>query len=197
MSDQHPGSDDPQHSDGSKFDTAAYQAAGDYGTVVERPKQLRTLRNLTILSLVLYVIYSVISGIIATDEGLIEESMRQTGMLTDAQIEEGLEGAVVWGLLTTIVLTVLAVILYIVVLIGVSMAKNWGRIIGIVLAIVGGLFTLFGLVTSFGNMDLIPGLTIASAVITVIWLAVTVGWLVVAFSAPVRRYFAAPPQSRV
>lgn len=205
MSTEYPGPDHsgqyPQQSqqpvDGGKYNTAAYQPMGEYGTVVERPKQLGTLRNLTIVSLVLYVISSVVGIFTAMDETLIEESLRQSGTMTEAQIEEAMEMSMVFGLLTAIVMAVVTVILYIVVIIGVALAKNWGRILGIVLAIIGGLFMLFGLVTSFTNMDLAPGLTIASAVITVVWLAVSIWWLVVAFSAPVRNYFATPPQARV
>lgn len=197
MNEQNPGPDHPPQNTGAKFGTDAYRSTGEYGTVVERPRQLSRLRTLTIVSLVLYLISSVIGAMIAMDETLIADTMRQTGMVTESQIEEAVEGAVVWGLVTSIGFAVFAALLYAVVIIGISLAKNWGRILGIVLAIIGGLVMLFGLVTSLGSLSLLPALTITSAVITVVWLAVTVLWLVVAFSAPLRRYFAAPRQSRV
>lgn len=196
MIDQNPGPDHPPQSAGSKYGTNAYQSTGEYGTVVERPSQLNRLRTLTIVSLVLYLISSAVGAMIAMDETLIAESMRQTGMVTESQIEDALEGAKVWGLVTSIGFAVVAALLYAAVIIGLSLAKNWGRVLGIVLAILGGLVMLFGLLTSLGSLSLLPKLTIASAVITVIWLAVTVWWLVVAFSAPLRRYFAAPRQTR-
>lgn len=195
MHEQHPAPDHPRQSADSKYGTNAYQSAGEYGTVVERPSQLSRLRTLTIVSLVLYLISSAVQALIATDETVIEESMRQTGMLTESQIEEAVEGAMVWGLVTSIGFAVVAALLYVVVIIGLSLAKNWGRILGVVLAIIGGLVMLFGLLTSLGSLSLLPELTIASAVITVIWLAVTVWWLVVAFSAPLRRYLAARRQT--
>lgn len=196
MTDHNPAPDHPPRSPESKFGTSAYHEAGEYGTVVERPSQLGRLRTLTIVSLVLYLISSVVGAIMAMDETLIEESMRQTGMLTESQIEEAVAGAVVWGLITSIGFAVLAALLYVAVIIGLTLAKNWGRILGIVLAIIGGLVMLFGLVTSLGSLSLLPGLTIASAVVTVLWLAVSGWWLVVAFSAPLRRYFAAPRETR-
>lgn len=196
MNEQDLGPQHPPQSAGSKYGTDAYRSAGDYGTVVERPAQLRRLRTLTIASLVLYLLSSVVGAIIAMDETLIAESLRQSGMLTESQIEEALEGAVVWGLLWTIGTSVLVGLLYAAVIIGLSLARNWGRVLGIVLAIIGVLVMLFGLVTSLTSLSLLPGPTIASAVITVAWLAVTGWWLAVAFSAPLRRYFAAPRPSR-
>ncbi len=181
---------------GSKYNTAAYQPMSEYDTVIERPKQLGMLRNLTIISLVLYVISAVVGAIIAMDETIIEESLRQSGVLTEAQIDEAMQGAGLAGLVTTIIMTVVVVVLYIVVLIGVSVAKNWARILGIVLAIIGGLFTVVGLVMSLGDFTIAPTLISISAVLTAIWLAVSIWWLVTAFSAPVRKYFKTPPQAR-
>lgn len=197
MNEQNPAPDHPRPSADSKYGTNAYQSAGEYGTVVERPSQLSRLRTLTVVSLVLYLIYSVVGALIAMDETVIEESMRQTGMLTESQIEEAVEGAAVWGLVTSIGFAVVVALLYVVVIIGISLAKNWGRILGIVLAVIGALVMLFGLLTSLGSLTLVPGLAITSAVITVFWLVVTGWWLVVAFSAPLRRYFAAPRQAPV
>lgn len=197
MNDHSPTPDHPSQRDGSKYGTNAYQSAGEYDTVIERPRrQLGRLRTLAIVSLVLYLISSAVGALIAMDETLIAESMRQTGLLTETQIEEATPGAVVWGLLTSIVFAVVPALLYVAVIIGLSLAKNWGRILGIVLAIIGSLVMLFGLLTSLGSLSLVPGLTVTSAAITVIWLAVTVWWLVLAFGVPVRRYFAAPRQTR-
>ena len=196
MNEQELGPEHPPQSTGSKYGTDAYRPADEYGTVVERPAQLGRLRTLTIVSLVLYLLSSVAAAIIAMDERLIAQSLRQSGMLTEPQIEEAIEGAVVGGLLWAIGTSVLVGLLYAAVIIGLSLARNWGRVLGIVLAILGILVMLFGLVTSLGSLSLLPVPTIASVLLTVVWLAATGWWLAVAFSAPLRRFFASSRASR-
>lgn len=194
MNTQNPDRDQPQQpsqsGQSSKFRTAAYDPTRTYDTVLGRPRQLEVLRKLTIVSFVLYLVSSVVGTIMAMDESLMRHSLEQTGAFTETQINDALEGAATIGLITSIVMAAVAVILYVVVIIGVSRAKNWGRIMGIVLAIIGGLFTLYGLVTSLGDFAVAPGLLTVSTVIIVAWLAVTIWWIIIAFNTHVRSYFA-------
>lgn len=202
MTTEHPHPDhsgsDLQHTSPTrnKYNTAAYQPMDQYGTVAQRPKQLGTLRNLTIFSLILYVLSAVPGMIVATDKAVVEQKLRESGTLTEAQIDEMLEITLLTGMITTIIMMLLAIVLYIVVLVGISKAKNWGRILGITLAILGGVETLVGIVRSFGDISAAPTLTIVSLVIGGIWLLVSIWWLVTAFSAPVRNYFTTPPHAR-
>lgn len=202
MTSEHPqpghSESDPQYPApaGNKYNTAAYQPMDQYGKVAHRPKQFGRLRNLTIVSLILYALSAIPGMIVATDKAVVEEALRESGTFTETQISEMLEVTLLTGLITTLVLTLVAVVLYLVVLIGISKAKNWGRILGIVFAILGGVVTLVGVVLSIGDLSAAPTLTIMSFVISGIWLLVSVWWLVTAFSAPVRNYFKTPPQAR-
>lgn len=181
---------------GSKYNTVPYEPMDRYNTKVQRPRQVGILRNLTLVSLILYVVSAIPAVIVATDEALVEQTLREAGTLTQAQIDDMLDATVFTGMITTIVTTALAVILYLVVLFGIAKAKNWARTLGIVLAIIGGLLTLFGFVTSFGGLSAAPTLTIMSLVLGGVWLIVTIWWLVTAFGAPIRLYFATPPHER-
>ncbi|WFP17344.1 hypothetical protein [Citricoccus muralis] len=181
---------------GNKYNTAAYQPAGQYGAPLQRPKALATLRNLTIISAVLYVISSIIGVIAGMDEELIAQQLRDAGGLTEAQIEEFLDASMMIGVITVIGISVVGLIMYTVVIIGVSLAKNWGRILGIVFAIIGLLYTVFGVISGGLDYAVSSPLMIASTVVSVIWMLVSILWLVKAFSAPVREYFATPPQAR-
>lgn len=181
---------------GTKYNTSAYQPAGQYGAPLQRPKALATLRNLTIISAVLYVVQSIFGVIAGMDEDLIVDQLQSAGGMTDAQIEEFLDATMMIGLITTLALSIISLILYVVVIIGISLAKNWGRIMGIVFAILGLLFSIFGMVSGGLEYLVASPLMIASTAVSVIWIAVGIFWLVKAFSAPVREYFATPPQAR-
>lgn len=181
---------------GSKYNTTAYQPAGQYGAPLQRPQALATLRNLTIVSAALYLVSMIVGVITSMDEDLIAEQLRATGVMTDAQIEEALEMSMTFGIISVVATGLVALIIYVVVIIGVSMAKNWGRILGIVFAIIGLLFTVFGTISGGIGYAISSPLMIVSTVISVIWMVVSILWLVKAFSAPVREYFATPPQAR-
>lgn len=182
---------------GNKYNTAAYQPAGQYGAPLQRPKGLDTLRNLTIVSAVLYLVSMVIGVIVGMDEELIAEQLRATGGITESQIQEMLDVSIMIGILTVLGTGLIALIIYVVVIIGVSKGKNWGRILGIVFAIIGLLFTLFGTISGGVTNAVSTPMMIVSTVVSVIWMLVSILWLVKAFSAPVRQYFATPPQARV
>ncbi|WBL19027.1 hypothetical protein [Citricoccus sp. NR2] len=181
---------------GTKYNTAAYQPAGQYGAPLQRPRALDTLRNLTLISAGLYLVSTIISVFTSLDEDLIAEQLRSTGMLTETQIEESIEFGLISGLVTVLATGLIALILYVVVIIGVSKAKNWARILGIVLAIIGLLFTVGGTLMGGIGAAFASPLMIASTVVLILWIVVSVLWLIKAFSAPVREYFAAPPQAR-
>jgi len=177
----------------SKFNTTVYDSTKTYDSVQGRPKKFDKLRKLTVVSFILYLLSSVVGTIMAMDESLLRRSLQETGALTETQIEDALEGTTTMSITVSIVMAAVATILYVVVLIGVSRAKNWGRVMGIILAIVGGIFTLSGSAMSIGDFTVAPVLLTVSTVIIVAWIVVSILWLITAFNPQVRNYFKSLP----
>ena len=176
---------------GSRYGTQPYAAPG-YGVqpgtpygVVPEPAKFPTLLKLTLTSLVLYVLSS-LPGLFGGEESVAQmrDSLRQSG-LTPEQVDEALP--VIGGAATAgaIVSLLIGVVLYALVYFTLRGAKNWARILGIVLAILGTLAAVGG-VFSFLAMPGIGG--VLASVLSLALVIVNILWLVHAFAPEVAAY---------
>lgn len=167
---------------GGRYGTAAYDPNQYTGTAAA-PTELKKLLTLTLASAGLYLLSTVV-GIFAAATTDMTEAYRQLGMPSDqAALMAEQAGGV--ATITSIVILVIAMALYALVYVFLKKGKNWARILGIVLAILGA---LSGLSAFFGAM-IYGGMGIAIIVIGVVLAVVNILWLVTAFKAPVARWF--------
>ena len=89
------------------------------------------------------------------------------------------------SMVSTIITAVIAIGLYALVYSGLKKGRNWARILGIVLAILSAIGTVFGV---FGSL-LFGGWAVVLIALTVAVLIVDILWLITAFKAPVRAWF--------
>lgn len=168
----------PDGQPSSKYGTDPY-APGTYGGPMTEPKKFSLLKTFTLVSLAIYVLSAIpglfVSGDDARQEmisAIEEQGMSEQEAAEAADLFAGLFTGFVW------VTLIVGVLLYLLVFFGLKKNKNWARVLGIVFAIIGIVFTLFGL---FGA-DL---LTLALGIAHV---AVAIYWLVLAFSTEVKTY---------
>ncbi|GAA1344423.1 hypothetical protein GCM10009594_20590 [Kocuria palustris] len=178
----------PDYGQGNKYGTAAYspQQSFDQG----KPAKVGTLRQVAIGLLILSVISSVFSMILSRTQAFqndMIEYFKGVGLSAE-QAEQSVQGGFVGPLLGLVV----TVALYVVVIAGLSKEKNWARILGIVLAIL----SIVGMIGAFGigavtGVPLMAGgaLGAVSLVLTVVQLALTIYWLVLAFNGRVAEWF--------
>ena len=172
--------------DSSKFGTAGYDPGASYNAPMDEPRQYALLKTLTVVSLGLYLISQLIGTIpLFGDDGrqAIEESIAATGQTAT---DEMLDGAVTISLAVVAVITAIALGIYLMVYFGLKSVKGWARILGTVFAIIGVVFTIGGYAMDTSMLGNAFGLT--ALVISLAWAAVSIYWLVLAFSAPVRDY---------
>ena len=179
----------PDYGQGSKFGTAAYtpQQSFEQG----RPAKVGTLHKMTIASLVIWLV-SLIPGILMSMSPDFEEQMRQMyvdGGMGEDMAAQAAEAAGTFGIITTIVLAVVALVPYILVLVGVPKGRNWARILGIVFAIIGVVFTAMGLVGSGTDLQIGGAMAIVGLILSVLFLVVNIYWLVLAFNGRVADWF--------
>lgn len=179
----------PDYGQGSKFGTAAYnpQQSFEQG----RPAKVGTLHKMTIASLVIWLV-SLVPGILMSMSPDFEEQMRQMyvdGGMGEEMAAQAAEAAGTFGIITTIVLAVVALVPYILVLVGVPRGKNWARILGIVFAIIAVLFTIYGLATSGMSLQTGGAMAIVGLILNVLFLVVNIYWLVLAFNGRVAEWF--------
>lgn len=170
----------------SKFGTSSYDPSVGYNAPMEEPRQYSLLKTMTLAGLGLYVLSQLIGMVpLLGEDGrqAMEDSVAATGQPIS---EEMLDGAIAFAIGTVVVLTLIALGLYLMVYFGLKSVKNWARVTGIVFAIIGLIFTLGGFALDTSMLTTAFGLV--SLAISVAWAAVTVYWLVLAFSTPVRDY---------
>lgn len=184
----------PAAQTGSKFGTAGYDPGANYNAPMNEPRQYSLLKTMTLASFGLYLLSGIL-GLIPMFTGEAEDLARTqlegqdlAGMSVDDALAIGMTTA--WVII--LVPLVISVVVYLLVYFGLRATKNWARITGVVFAIIGLLVTL-------GSMGVDPsaytsGFGIVALIITVAWAAVSIYWLVLAFSSPVRDYIA---QSRM
>lgn len=169
-----------------KFGTTGYDPGAAYNAPMEEPRQYSLLKTMTLVGLGLYVLSQLIGMVpLLGEEGrqAMEDSIAATGQPVS---EEMLDASIAIGIGTVVVLTLIALGLYLMVYFGLKKVKNWARITGLVFAIIGLVFTVgaFALDTSM----LTTAFGLISLAVSVAWAAVTVYWLVLSFSTPVRDY---------
>lgn len=176
---------------GSRYGTQPYAAPG-YGAqpgspygVVPEPAAFPALLTLTLTSLALYVLSS-LPALFGGEESIerMRDSLRQSG-LTPEQVEE--IAPVVGASVTvgTIIVLLIGVALYALVYFNLRGAKNWARILGIVVAILGTLSAVGG-IFSFVTFPGIGG--VLASVLSLALVIVNILWLVKAFNPQVAAY---------
>ncbi|MEX5297588.1 hypothetical protein RCG67_02270 [Kocuria sp. CPCC 205292] len=174
-----------------------YQASGDQygagqygggqyggGRPGTAPPEVERLLTLTLVSAAIYLVNQVL-GLITTSSADMSATYEQSG-LTPEQIAQTQSVGVIFS----VVVIVVALALYALVYVFLKKGKNWARVLGIVLAILSTLGVLLGLLTT--AMVGLSGTGIIGAVLGLLLVVVNVLWLVTAFKAPVKHWFAPP-----
>lgn len=187
-----PYENDPQP--GAKFGTQPYDP-GSVGGPVGEPKRFGLLKNMTIASYVLYAL-GLIVGMAAFTGQAAEDWIREfysdpQFQMNDEDIEAVVDGLGPLMIGFGIFGALFALALYLIVYIGLVKKKDWARITGIVFAVIGVLGTVATL-PMYLMMDffLSSGAGIASLLLYVLYAAVSIYWIVLAFNAEVREYLA-------
>lgn len=176
----------PEPGAGSKFGTAGYDPGAAYNAPMAEPQKYSLLKTMTLVGLGIYLLSQLV-GLIPFfgEEGrqLMRESMEATGQPVD---ESMIDGMIAGSIAFSGALIVVTLGLYLLVYFGLKRLKGWARVTGMVLAFIGLAFTVGGF--ALGGSGMSSGLGLVATVISVVWIAATVYWLVLAFSAPVRDY---------
>lgn len=171
---------------GSKFGTHAYDPQAGYGGPMEEPRAFGRLRMLTVVSLVVYVVSGVFGTLMAMDDDAMRAQLQDQG----AEVtQEAVDMMSTIGLVSAVLMLVVAVIVYVIVLMGLKRVKNWARILGTVFCALGLITTGFGLLGT-GQMIEAGAVGILGLAISVVFVVVNVLWLITAFSGVNNAYFA-------
>lgn len=150
------------------------------------PLQQARLLKLTLASAGLYLLNLMVSLIVTSTVDLTAAYERLGFTTEQAQLAAS---QVTGSMVSTVVTAVIALGLYVLIYTGLKKGRNWARILGIVLAILSAIGTVFGV---FGSL-LFGGWAIVLIALTVAVLIVDILWLITAFSAPVRAWFTRRP----
>ncbi|MFF0990628.1 hypothetical protein [Kocuria nitroreducens] len=181
----------PQQPEGARGGPPQYQATGDQygaghggGRPGVAPPEVQRLLTLTLVSAAVYLLNQVV-GLITTSSTDMSASYEQAGLSAEqiAQTESV-------GTIVAVGVIVVALVLYALVYVFLKKGKNWARVLGIVLAILSSLGVLLGLLTT--AMMGLSGLGIVGLAVGLVLVVVNVLWLVTAFKAPVKHWFAPP-----
>lgn len=175
----------PDGQPSSKYGTDPY-APGTYGGPMAEPKKFSLLKTFTLVSLAAYVLSSLPSFFVSGDQ--VRQDMiatyEQSGMSSQEAADMSEMGMALNTGFTWVTL-IIAVGLYLLVYFGLKKNKNWARVTGIVFGLVGAVFSLLGI--AFGSL-LGMGVDALGIVLTLLYVAVTVYWLMLAFSTDVKTY---------
>ncbi|MGQ1798810.1 hypothetical protein ACT4S5_16985 [Kocuria oceani] len=164
----------------------SYNASGgdQYGggRPAAAPPELGRLLTLTLASAGLYLLNQLV-GLYASSTADMSETYEQLGLSAD-QIAQTQSTAMV----TSIVTMLIALGLYALIYVFLKKGKNWARILGIVLSILSIVINGLGL---FGAL-LYGGLGVVLLILGLLLIVVNVLWLVTAFKAPIKQWFARP-----
>ncbi|MFW3385959.1 UNVERIFIED_CONTAM: hypothetical protein RF648_08145 [Kocuria sp. CPCC 205274] len=178
----------PQQPEGARGGPPQYQAGGDQygahqgGHPGAAPPEVKRLLTLTLVSAAVYLLNQVV-GLITTAGTDMSASYEQAGLSAE-QIAQTQGVATIFS----VGIIVLALALYALVYVFLKKGKNWARVLGIVLAILSTLGVLLGLVTT--ALVGLSGLGIVGLLLGLVLVVVNVLWLVTAFKAPVKEWFA-------
>ena len=113
--------------------------------------------------------------------------MRESLETAGQPVEESMiDGMVIGAMVFSLVLIAISLGLYLLVFFGLKKVKGWARVTGMVLAFIGLAFTVGGFV--IGGTDMGSGTGAVATILSVVWIAATVYWLVLAFNSQVRDY---------
>lgn len=146
------------------------------------PPQHARLLKLTLASAGLYLLNLVVSLVVTSTVDLTA-AYERLGFTTEQAQLAATEAS--GSVLSTIISAVIALGLYALVYTGLKKGRNWARIVGIILAILSAIGTVFGV---FGSL-LFGGWAVVLIALTVAVLIVDILWLITAFKAPVRAWF--------
>jgi hypothetical protein len=176
------------------------QGAGQYGSGYgggpqggPPPPPVRRLLTLTLVSAALYLLSGVVSAVVTAtmDVGGMYERM---GLPADQAAQADSMAGQMGGItaLTTVITLAVGLGIYALVYVFLRKGANWARILGIVLAVLSAVNQLFGFFGAwlFGSWGIVlVALGLAVVVVNVLW-------VVTAFKAPVRDWFAGPRYGR-
>lgn len=146
------------------------------------PPQHARLLKLTLASAGLYLLNLVVSLVVTSTVDLTA-AYERLGFTTEQAQLAATQAA--GSMVSTVITAVIALGLYALVYSGLKKGRNWARILGIILAILSAIGTLFGV---FGSL-LFGGWAVLLIALTVAVLIVDILWLITAFKAPVRAWF--------
>lgn len=162
-----------------------------------RPRTVNLLVGLTVLSLFLHVAGSIASITALRSAPMLESLRRQyslQGVPTDLIHNDALRNSLLASTMGNMVLGLMITSLFVVVLFGIMAGSDWGRWGGLVLT---AAFLIWNAVqvAPWIPTDKAPGLYgQVSAGISIAFLVVSLLWLAVAFTAPVKQWFRRAPQ---
>jgi drug/metabolite transporter (DMT)-like permease len=159
----------------------AQQYGGDRRADVAPPPEVQKLLTLTLVSAAIYLINQVLALIAGTDVTQMYQQMdlsaeEATAMAARAQT---------FATLTTVIVLVVAAVVYGLVYTFLKKGRNWARVLGIVLAVLSVVSTVVGLVAAMAYGG--PGLI--ALLLGVVFVVVNILWLVTALKAPVKAWY--------
>lgn len=176
---------------GNKYGTAGYNP--DQNFEMTKPPQVNRLFQMTMASLLLFLLINVLSIAALFQPGMrdtlatqLEESGQALpqGMSMDEFVTfSQISGAITFG-----ILVLLGVVIYALVLLGIKKRWGWARILGIIAAIIGVIYALWTIIASLGAT--VGVLDIIAVLLTVVFAAVGVYWLILAFNGQVAAWLA-------
>jgi hypothetical protein len=146
------------------------------------PPQHARLLKLTLASAGLYLLNLLVTLVVTSTVDLTAAYERLGFTAEQAQLAAT---QATGSTVSTIITAVIALGLYALVYSGLKKGRNWARILGIILAILSAVGTVFGV---FGSL-LFGGWAVVLIALTVAVLIVDILWLITAFKAPVRAWF--------
>ncbi|MFI7581192.1 hypothetical protein [Kocuria kalidii] len=174
------------HPDDARGGPPQYQATGDQygaGRPGAAPPEVKRLLTLTLVSAGLYLLNEIV-GLVVTSSVDLTERYREMGLSAEEIAVAEQTGGV--ALISGIVTLVIALGLYALVYVFLKKGKNWARVLGIVLSILSVIGTLIGVLGALAY----GGSGIVLLVLGLLLVVVNVLWLVTAFKAPVKHWFA-------
>ncbi|GAB3179540.1 hypothetical protein GCM10027060_07470 [Nesterenkonia halophila] len=176
---------------GPRFGTDPYDPSAVGGPMAE-PRKFSRLKQLTLLSLAIFVVGTVLSMIPMFTGQTREQTAEQFDTMGMQYTDADLDGAVAGSITFTAAVLVVGLIVYLLIYFGLVKTKNWARVLGIVFAILGTLMMLF--VGASGLLDP-TGLNLLLMLLGLIGAVVGIFWLVTAFNGHVKAYLTQNVQS--
>ncbi|GAA1763950.1 hypothetical protein [Kocuria aegyptia] len=178
----------PQQPEGARGGLPQYQATGDqYGAGAGHPgaapPEVKRLLTLTLVSAAVYLLNDIV-GLVVAATADTAAMYREMGLSADQIAAAEQTGGI--ATVTGIVMLVIALGLYALVYVFLKKGKNWARVLGIVLSVLSVIGTLIGLLGAMAY----GGLGIVLLVLGLVLVVVNVLWLVTAFKAPVKQWYA-------